>query len=758
TKTAADGTPPAVIDAVTADTNANGRIDQIAVKFSELIQHNLETGGGAVGASGFPTSRVGEALADTLILELNDSSGGSNTGVKPTVVTNSTGNPVSDGAGNVLGASSFTGTRDGAAPAMMSARTRDNDADGRIDVILASFSEPVKYTATASPAFSSSTVELGTFSSMATFNGSTISAVVNEIAAPATNTNLPSVSPPIALPIQYTKPLVGGVEDLVGNLASDRLVNASDGAGPAITYAETADGNGDGRIDGMRLGFSEPIDELLGNPFEIAGGVRKVIDDQNDPDDGTELLTGGAPGEPLYGGVYVPLYALTTDGQTDGPLADPDGADRPTVGYVAHSGAPPRAKFAEDAANNEVIVTGSQSFNATLDKVRPILISLQAQDVNANGHVDQMRSVWSEPVATNGSPQFAALAASNGPDVGYTEPAIGTGATASGFAIDVPLTESAGADRDLRFTTQYTPSGPSDDGVTDTAVSPNNSQTSPAGPIETVALCADSAERQSLGQDDTETDANTTGLATLNGEFLGTLCGADPDFFRFTASAGETVKVLLAPSTDAIAARAADGALYNPFSASGPDGAITVTSSFDPDVGWIGEFVGTSNGLYRVGVQDTSSPLLDYGYCVSRTGDGSSPSCAVSQGDLIITEVLREVNLNAPTIGPFVEVRNVSGATVDIDGSLDLVIQGQRCTVEPHDLNTVESIPDGGYFYISEVPDSNKANDFDCPGMTSINYTQPISISSPSGDIDSVEFGAINVPRASTVQLRSSPQ
>ncbi|MFY9488010.1 MAG: hypothetical protein WAP35_04845, partial [Solirubrobacterales bacterium] len=42
TKTAADGTPPAVIDAVTADTNANGRIDQIAVKFSELIQHNLE--------------------------------------------------------------------------------------------------------------------------------------------------------------------------------------------------------------------------------------------------------------------------------------------------------------------------------------------------------------------------------------------------------------------------------------------------------------------------------------------------------------------------------------------------------------------------------------------------------------------------------------------------------------------------------------------------------------------------------------------
>ncbi|MFY9488963.1 MAG: hypothetical protein WAP35_09765, partial [Solirubrobacterales bacterium] len=42
--------------------------------------------------------------------------------------------------------------------------------------------------------------------------------------------------------------------------------------------------------------------------------------------------------------------------------------------------------------------------------------------------------------------------------------------------------------------------------------------------------------------------------------------------------------------------------------------------------------------------------------------------------------------------------------------------------------------------------------------MTSINYTQPISISSPSGDIDSVEFGAINVPRASTVQLRSSPQ
>ncbi|MFY9265174.1 MAG: hypothetical protein WAO61_07090 [Solirubrobacterales bacterium] len=754
---AADGAPPAVVDAVTADTNANGRIDQIVVKFSERITHSAESGAGAIGSPGFQTARVSEALFDELVLEISDLGGGSNTGVKPAIVASATASPVADLAGNVLAGSSFTATRDGAPPALTAARTRDADGDGRIDAILATFSEPVIFTAGVFPFFSSTTVELGAFAATATVNGAVVTAAVNEVAAPATNSDLPRTSPSLPLPIAYTQPVSGGVADAAGNRTADKVVSAADGAGPAITYAETADDNGDGRIDGMRIGFSEPIDELLGNPFEIADGVRTVVDVAGVSSDGSALITSGSPGDPLYRGVYVPLYALTTDGTTNGPLADPDGADRPTVDYVPHTGGGTRAKFAEDAANNEVIATGSQAFTAALDKIRPILLSLEAQDADVDGFVDRLRSVWSEPVATDGTPDFAGLVAQNAPPSGYAAPVVQAGATASGFAVDVPLVESASPDRDMRFSSQYVSGGPSDGGVRDVAVPPNNAATSPTSPVESSALCSDSSERLGSGQDDVAGFANATGLAAAGTEYLGTLCGSDSDFYSFSVVAPQTVKVVLAPSSGALAIRAPAGA-YNPFTAEGPSGAISVTSAFDPDVGWTGEFVAALAGSYKIGVRDNVSPLLDYGYCISRTDDGSTPSCAVSQGDLVITEVLRDIQPNPPTVGPYVELRNVSGIPVTIAGDLTLRIQNQICTITPQN-GTNATIPDGGYFYVSQTADNTETNDFYClEGMASIDYASPISVENDGGVIDSVEFGSISVPPATTVQLRSQPQ
>lgn len=747
---AADGAPPAVIDAVTADTNANGRLDRITVKFSEPVTHAAEAGSGALAATGLTTSSVGAASVDSIDLSLADAIGAGNTGLKPTITTTASASPVSDLAGNVLGASTFTATRDGAAPVLLAARTRDQNGNGRLDGVAATFSETVSYTAGLGD-FSSSTTQLGTFSGSASTSGATVTAGVNEYMAEY-NTDLPRTSPSVPLPITYTAPMVGGVVDSAGNVAVSKTVQATDGAGPAIVYAETVDNNPrDGHIDGVNVGFSEPIQTLVGNPLKIAGGNRKVAAA------GSQIITSGSPGDPLYRGVYVPLYPLTTDGTTGGPLADPDTADRPTVEYATVYSGSTRTDYAADTAQNAVVATGSQAFTGTLDRVPPALLTLQAQDTVLDGQLDRLRAVWSEPIQTNGSPSFATLSPVNGPLSGYTPPAPVPGAaTASGFVLTVPLTAGTDADRDMVFQSQYTPSGPSDSGVSD--LSGNNAAQSPAMPLTTSPVCTDVQESTSAGQDDSATYARATGLDTVDGNYLATLCGGDSDYYKFTAAAGDvgkTISILLAPSPEALAARA--GNSYNPFAVTGPGGPVTLSSiSFDNAAGWIGRFTVSSAGEYRVGITDASSPLLDYGYCISRTDDGTDPSCSVRQGDLVITEVLRDIDSDPPSVGPYVEIKNVSSQPHNVGSGLELVTSGASCTIQAY-AGTNTTIPPGGTFYVSNTSDPGRVNDFGCPGM-SIDFSQPIRLQAIGGTVDAVDLGGTSPPTAYTVQLRAGAQ
>lgn len=754
--TAADGAPPAVIDSVTADTNGNGRIDRITVRFSELITHALETGAGAVSADGFLTVSVSTGMIDTVVVEIDDSIGGSNTNLVPNVATAATSSPVKDAAGNALGTSSYTATRDGAAPVLVSASTRDIDTDGLLDAIAARFSEPVTYTAGGSPYFSSTTTELGTFSAAASGSGATVTAIVNEVSAPAYNTDLPRLSPSVPLPITYTAPVSGGAVDDAGIAAATKTIQATDGAGPAIVYAETVDDNPvDGRIDGVDVGFSEPIVYLGGNPFTIATGSRQIEDEELVSTDGTTLITGGSPGQPLYKGVTIQLYPLTTNGLPDGPLADPDGADLPTIDYATIRSGGTKTDFAEDASHNEVVATGSTPFYGITDRVKPLLRSLHTRDSVLNGYVDQLDTVWSEPVLTDGTPNFAALSPQNGPPTGYTPPTIGTATVgAASFTVPLSLTPSTSPDRDMIFQSQYVPAGAGDTGITD--VAGNTAATSPVSPIDSAPLCSDRREQLSAGQDDATIYANDVGLATVDTDYLGTLCGADIDYYSFTAGAGETVKVLFALSEQALLARASFSG-YNPFDAFAPGGgSVAVTSSFDSDIGWYGQFTTGASGVYKIGVRDTNTPLLDYGYCVSRTSDGSTPVCTVRQGDLVITEVLGEISFGAPSVGPYVEIKNVSGSPVTIDSNYELTVGGVTCQISPQSgTNTTVGIDE--IFYVSTVNDSGKTNDFSCSSISgsSISLTQPVSIGTIAGVIDSVDLSSANIPITYSAQLRA---
>lgn len=751
---ASDRAAPAVIDAVTADTNANGRIDRVTVKFSEIISHTAETAPGAVTAVGMANTTVSAAAVDSIVVELNDAGGGFTTHLKPDIATSASAQPVRDAFGNTTGASTFKTTRDGAPPLLMSARTRDGDGDGKLDAIVSTFSEPVIYTPDAGTSyFSSTTTQLGTFSPSASSSGSTVTAVVNEDSPDAFNGDLPRTSPAVPLPITYTPPVSGGAVDGAGNLSTTKTVQSTDGAGPAIVYAETVDSApADGHIDGVKIGLSEPVAFLGGNPFKIANGLRIIVDDAGISTDGTQKVTGETPGQPLYGGVTIPLYPLTTDGTTDGPLADPDGADRPTIDYATVSSGGTKTDYAEDAAHNEVIATGSSAFTATLDRVKPILTAMQAADANNDGYVDRLLSTWSEPITTDGTPSFAALSPINAPVSGYTAPTIAAGATASGHSLTTILNPATLPDRDMLFETQYVPSGPTDASVADTGG--NNAPTTPSSALTTASLCTDSDERNTLGQDDLPAYADAVPLAAVDDDALGTLCGADRDYYSFSATSGDTVKVLLSVAPAALAQRA--GNSYNPFDAQAPGGgSISVTATFDPSVGWTGEFTAATSGTYKIGVGDTESPLLDYGYCVSRTNDGSAPSCTLSQGDFVITEMLNEVGDLAPDVGPFVELKNVTDDPVTLNASHKLSVTGTECPLNPYP-GTSQTVPAGALIYVTTVDDPNKTNDFECSALVNgFDLGQPVALVTDSGTIDSVDFSGLSIPSTHSIQLRA---
>lgn len=745
---AVDRAAPAVVDAVTADTNSNGRIDRVTVKFSEVISHVAETGTGAVAAVGLTSSAVSTAAVDTIVVDLNELGGGYTTHLKPDVVTAATANPVRDANGNTTGASTFKGTRDGAPPLLMSARSKDADGDGKIDQILATFSEPVTYTAGGSSYFSSTEPELGGFTTSATASGSVVTANLSENGPSAYNGQLNN------FPVTYTTPGSGGAADAAGNLAATKTVNATDGAGPAIVYAETVDSApADGHIDGVKIGFSEPVTYLGGNPFKIASGLRIIVDTVGSSTDGTQKIVGGSPGDPLYGGITIPLYPLTIDGTTNGVLADPDGADKPTIDYATVTSGSTKTAYAEDANHNEVIPTGSTAFTATLDRVKPILTSMQAADSNNDGYIDRLMTTWTETISTDGSVPFAALSPSNAPASGYTPPTVAAGAIASGPGLTVPLNPASLPDRDLYFETQYQPSGGSDMSVVDGAG--NNAGTSPALPLTTMALCNDSDERDTLGQDDTFAYADPGPLANPNENALATMCGADRDYFSFSAGSGETVKVLLAISPGALALRA--GNSYNPFDAQAPGGgSVPVSVSFNPSSGWIGTFTAGTAGTYKLGVGDSESPLLDFGYCISRTDDGSDPSCSLSQGDFVMTEMLNEVGQVHPDVGPFVEFKNVTDSPITIDAGYKLNVTGMDCPINPYS-GTSSTIPAGGYMYITSYDDPNKSNDFECTMLVNgFDLGQPIALNTFSGTIDSVDFSSVTPPPTHSIQLRDN--
>lgn len=141
-----DITPPQLTSAQTQDLDRNGQIDAMVLTFDENIddsQLELDTDDGwdVAGYTG-ETIGTGTTDNDNILLLSFDESGTPDTAATPDVTYTSPATSTHDLAGNELQSVTQT-SLDLAEPAVLSAKTQDTDANGQLDAIKITFSEPI---------------------------------------------------------------------------------------------------------------------------------------------------------------------------------------------------------------------------------------------------------------------------------------------------------------------------------------------------------------------------------------------------------------------------------------------------------------------------------------------------------------------------------------------------------------------------------------------------------------------------------------
>lgn len=741
--TAVDGAGPVPVDAVTVDSNGNGRIDSAVLTFSESILHAPESGSGAsLGVAGYLTVAAGAASGTTVQISFSEGSQ-YDTGSVPAVTISGGGSPVVDLSGNPAPASSALVTRDGAAPLLVSASTRDSDSDGKLDALRASFSETVSAAGAATAFGVQGGAPVSAPSGTITADGANINLPIAEDSG--FNTGVPGVGTPVTL--TYSDPGTGGVADLRGLRATSKSVAATDGAGPAVIAATTGDVTHNGHIDRLTLDLSEPVARVIGNPVKVAGGARVVT---------SSTVAGGD--------LVLALNEINEDY---------DGDETPTLDYTGTSSA---AVF--DALNNQPGTT-TTPFVGTTDGAQPIMIAASIQDSRqagntpgADGYIDTARSTWSEPVVARTTGAGLSLSPALLPS---GDPTAGTG-----NQIEVQLTRGAYPDRDSSYNVSY--SGGSPAPVVDQA---GNSAYVDGLEMQAAPVCQD------IGDTDTRNDVNTATLLTGDeNNILGVLCGADPDWVTFTLAPGEQSKVAFSSASAVDRLPVPKFEVWRGITDTGADTLIADDDGGTPapaastaiDDGYLIDITDSgAGGTYAIRVSDTAAPIADYGYCLTRETGAMVPVCGVRAGDLIITEVLKDPS-SAGTFDRYVELKNASDRTLDLgatgvvgDGVGDLSSLrvkyngGLICEIQRR-ANTPATLAPGGRIFVASDTAAAFFDDLGCatgtiPGTggevstpfgTNMVYTQGFTVALHNGQIvDRVNFGQISTVATRSLQLRS---
>lgn len=383
-----DGVSPRLVAAATADADRDGLLDGMSVRFSEPVR---TTGGGGIAVLGMKIRSIRQAGA---AVDLSLVEGTARGDARPGVWVAAAG--TADLSGNAALRAAVSPI-DRAAPLLTAALTQDTGGvAGRIDAVAAVFSEPVAHARDAGGAYPFQLAGRRV-TAVEAASGRFVQVRIAEAAA-ADSGDRPSV--------RYIPGSGVPVADASGNPVVDGLVNPVDGVAPVLLSATTADGDGNGQIDGTTLTFSEEIRhgaETGGSSFSVAG--HEVAS------------AGAASGREIQA-------ALVEAGTAD------SGA-RPAVTYTRNGIEDVR----DDAGNRTATTTIAQA----ADGARPVLLSARTADADDDGRLDRVETAWSEPLDHADAPAgpFRLSAA------GFTVTRV---RAADGAALTLDLTEPAAHD------------------------------------------------------------------------------------------------------------------------------------------------------------------------------------------------------------------------------------------------------------------------------------------------------------------------
>ena len=264
----ADKAAPAPIGSPTMqDSNTNGKIDRVAITWSETIA-TYSAGNTPWSLANVPSGGTLASVAasgTTATLTITEGAGAVNTAVGSfTVALASSATGIRDTAGNLT---SFTARSplDGARPVRVSQRGFDADANGKFDRVDVVFSEALStgYSPSTVP-WTFASAPTGTGLASVSIAGSTASLNLNE----GTTFTTAVGSWTIALAASAT-----GVIDPAGNQATYTAVAVTDAAAPALLTQVMQDAAGnDGIVDRVIVTFSETLNTYsAGNtPWTLA--------------------------------------------------------------------------------------------------------------------------------------------------------------------------------------------------------------------------------------------------------------------------------------------------------------------------------------------------------------------------------------------------------------------------------------------------------------------------------------------------------
>ncbi|MFC1490010.1 FlgD immunoglobulin-like domain containing protein [Candidatus Latescibacterota bacterium] len=383
-----DGAAPYPMSIKVYDTDTNGMIDNVLIQFSEdVVGANLVTGNGlsvpdytiAAGA-GAPGVTDGAAtwvnMNTSSIWDIDLTEDDYDTDATPAIAYIASGGQIADAAGNLVASwtPASVGVQDLAAPQIVSVKTKDDTGDGKFDALEVTFSEPV--TGTAGFTFLAPQLTVYTMGSVSGANTNVYSIAV---------TGPGSIDTGIVPNVDYAGAAVVDLSDAANALAaiaSPTLV-VEDDISPILYIAETADNDGDGKLDGMNMVFSEAMDPTSAKYVDLAIGDYTVT--------GATVV-----------GTNVAV-ALTEMGYDTGDL--------PVVTYDSLSVVDANgAKLAAIAAGDITVK----------DAAAPVLYLAETEDMgygdqlSDNGQIDGLTLYFSEAIDTTGISTTASTA------VGFT--------------------------------------------------------------------------------------------------------------------------------------------------------------------------------------------------------------------------------------------------------------------------------------------------------------------------------------------------